>query len=106
MIAGVARSVGRGTPRLPRKLVPQHATSPLVHSAQLCDQPAETAATPSRQAASSPGTGTGGETRGDAAGASGLPDGVAPQPVITTGTAAGTTISASKLRLMSSIELR
>src|SRR3954471_9419593 len=63
MIAGVGRSVGSGAPRLPRKLVPQQPTSPLLHSAQLCDHPVDTLATPSRHAASRPATGTGGEIR-------------------------------------------
>src|SRR5678816_1384388 len=83
MIAGVGRSVGSGTPRLPRKLVPQHATSPVLHSAQLCDQPAETLATPSRHAASRPATGVGGEIRGDAVRIGDLGGGLDPQPTRT-----------------------
>ena len=71
--------MGIGTPRFPRKLVPQHATSPLLHSAQLCDQPAEMPVTPSRHAASRPATGTGGEIRGDIAWLDGLGDGLEPQ---------------------------
>src|SRR5215468_8000743 len=84
MTAGVSRSVGSGTPRLPRKFVPQHATSPLLHSAQLCDQPVETLATPSRQAASRPATGTGGEIGGGAARSDGRGAGRDPQPIAIT----------------------
>src|ERR1044071_2721496 len=83
MTAGIGRSVGSGTPRLPRKFVPQHATSPLLHSAQLWDHPVETLATPSRHAASRPGTGTGGEIRGPAAVFEEWV-GLAPQPIAIT----------------------
>src|SRR5215470_6157181 len=81
MISGVWRSVGSGTPRLPRKLVPQHATSLLLHSAQLCDQPVDTLATPSRHAVSRPAIATGGEIRGDTA-RTGLGDWFGPQPTM------------------------
>ena len=99
MTAGVVRSVGSGTPRLPRKFVPQHATSPLLHSAQLWDHPVETLATPSRHAASSPATGTGGEIRGPA-GFDERDAGLAPQPI------AITAIGAINKLLNGSIEAR
>src|SRR3954471_15016103 len=83
MIAGVGRSVGSGAPRLPRKLVPQQPTSPLLHSAQLCDHPVETLATPSRHAASRPATGTGGEIR-CIAGVDEWGTELAPQPIAIT----------------------
>jgi hypothetical protein len=91
--------VGIGTPRLPRKFVPQHATSPVLHSAQLWDQPVETLATPSRHAASRPGTGTGGEICGPAAVDVWVP-GLAPQPI------AITAVGAINKRLNGSIEAR
>ena len=100
MITGVDRSVGSGTPRLPRKFVPQHATSPDLHSAQLCDQPADTLATPSRHAASRPATGTGGEIRGDTARVGDLGDGLDPQPITTMA------LAALNKRLNGSIEAR
>src|SRR5690349_15638924 len=99
MIAGVGRSVGSGTPRLPRKFVPQHATSPDLHSAQLCDHPVDTLATPSRHAASRPGTGTGGEIRGPA-GFEERAAGLAPQPIPITA------IGAINKHLNGSIEAR
>src|ERR1051325_9052547 len=80
MISGVERWVGSGTPRLPRKLVPQQATSLDLQRAQLCDHPADTLATPSRHAASRPAMATGGEIRGDAAWAVGLGACFEPQP--------------------------
>ncbi len=81
-------------------MVPQHATSPPLHSAQLCDHPADTLATPSRHAASRPATGTGGEIRGDTARVDGLGDELDPQPI----TAA--TIGTINKLLKGSIEAR
>src|SRR5215468_6605408 len=100
MTAGVSRSVGSGTPRLPRKFVPQHATLPLLHSAQLCDQPVETPATPSRHAASRPATGTGGEIRDVAAWIDDRGPVLGPQPI------AITAIGAINKCLNGSIEAR
>jgi hypothetical protein len=98
--------VGSGTPRFPRKFVPQHATSPLLHSAQLCDQPVDTLATPSRHAASRPAIGTGGEIRGDPALIDGLGGGLDPQPATTTAPEAPDTTDVINKSLNGSIEAR
>src|SRR5207249_538945 len=72
---GTTRSVGSGTPRLPRKLVPQHATRPSAHNAQLCDQPVEMPVTSPEQAFASRITTVGGKIFNDTESRTGAADG-------------------------------